>query len=270
MNKDVPKDGVQPSTEREAFNCPHCGVYTHQFWWRLHAKKAEHSPVPYSKIYENLKDNDKIDIQVKSSYKQKADLENQGLVFMDQEQKDPFSYGVNNLHISECFTCKKLAVWADKRLLVPHLFAGQEANYDLPDEIKKDFNEARAILNISPRGSAALLRLCVQKLCHHLECNPDDTINNNISDLVKRGLDPSVQKSLDIVRVVGNDAVHPGVLDLNDNTDVAVTLFGLVNLIADVMISQPKHINSVYESLPQEKRDAIMKRDQSATEKKTA
>jgi hypothetical protein len=35
-----------------------------------------------------------------------------------------------------------------------------------------------------------------------------------IGNLVKKGLPPMTQESLDCVRVIGNNAVHPGELDL--------------------------------------------------------
>jgi hypothetical protein len=40
-----------------------------------------------------------------------------------------------------------------------------------------------------------------------------------------------------------------------------ISLFGLVNLICEIMISEPKHVNSLYESLPEKDRKAIEKRD---------
>jgi hypothetical protein len=38
-----------------------------------------------------------------------------------------------------------------------------------------------------------------------------------------------VQQSLDIVRVIGNDAVHPGQIDLTDDIETATKLFVLIN-----------------------------------------
>ena len=63
------------------------------------------------------------------------------------------------------------------------------------------------------------------------------------------------------MRVIGNNAVHPGQVDLKDDTDTAEALFGCVNLITDAMISQPKRIESLYSKLPKSAREAIDRRD---------
>ena len=78
---------------------------------------------------------------------------------------------------------------------------------------------------------------------------------------MQKGLNPLVQKALDIVRVIGNEAVHPGELDLRDDRDTAFELFGLVNSIADQMITHPKAVEALYNKLPESKRKAIEARD---------
>lgn len=71
-----------------------------------------------------------------------------------------------------------------------------------------------------------------------------------------------MQQALDSVRVVGNNAVHPGTIDLNDNIEIAYSLFGFVNIICEVLISQPKKIEEYYlKNVPTGARDAINKRD---------
>ena len=134
-------------------------------------------------------------------------------------------------------------------------------NADLPSDIQDDFNEARRIVTQSPRGASALLRLCVQKLCKHLGedgCH----INSDIATLVSKGLPVKVQQALDTVRVVGNNAVHPGQIDIKDDVDTASALFHLINVICEVMISQPKEVDALCQTLiPQTQRDAIAKRD---------
>lgn len=82
-----------------------------------------------------------------------------------------------------------------------------------------------------------------------------------IGALVRKGLNPTVQQALDTVRVIGNEAVHPGEMDLSDDTETAEALFSLVNLIADQMISGPKAVNAMFSSLPEEKRKGIENRD---------
>ncbi|GCF11946.1 DUF4145 domain-containing protein [Dictyobacter arantiisoli] len=99
-----------------------------------------------------------------------------------------------------------------------------EPSEDMPSDIKKDFEEARAAFYNSPRSSAALLRLCVQKLCMHLG-QPGKNINQDIAALVRQGLPTKIQQSLDIVRVIGNNAVHPGEIDVQDHPDTVLLLF---------------------------------------------
>lgn len=146
-------------------------------------------------------------------------------------------------------------------MVIPDMEGIPYPNDDLSDEIREDYVEARSILSRSPRGAAALLRLGLQKLCKQLG-EPGKDINTDIASLVKKGLRPSIQKTLDMVRVTGNESVHPGVLDMKDNREVALKLFELVNLIADVMISEPKHVDELYENvIPEEKKKAIAGRD---------
>jgi len=64
------------------------------------------------------------------------------------------------------------------------------------------------------------------------------------------------------LRVIGNNAVHPsGLIDIQDNIQIANSLFELLNMIVDVMISQPKKIDGLYGSLPEKDRSNIAERD---------
>jgi hypothetical protein len=87
-----------------------------------------------------------------------------------------------------------------------------------------------------------------------------ENINTDIASLVRKGLPVQVQQALDVVRVTGNNAVHPGQIDANDS-DVAEQLFPLVNLIVEYQISLPARINEMYEALPEGAREAISRRD---------
>ena len=53
-------------------------------------------------------------------------------------------------------------------------------------------------------------------------------LNYDIGNLVKKGVPEHVQKALDSLRVIGNNAVHPGELDLKDDVETAILLFRLI------------------------------------------
>ena len=55
--------------------------------------------------------------------------------------------------------------------------------------------------------------------------------------------------------------MHPGQIDLNDSPEIAHSLFKLVNLITQVMITDPKLVDEVYGALPQGAKDHIEERD---------
>lgn len=162
--------------------------------------------------------------------------------------------------VSRCEHCEFPTIWFGDKAIFPLNLSAEPPSEDIPEEIKRDYEEARSILNLSPRGAAALLRLAIQKLCAHLG-QSGKNINSDIQALVKEGLPSKVQKALDSLRVIGNEAVHPGTLDLNDDRDTASQLFGLVNFIAEKMITEPKRIDELYNRLPENKLQAIKDRD---------
>jgi len=256
---------VLPSINETAFSCPHCSVLTTQHWYTLHAIQIEDkSRIPLviraDQIRETIRNDPEMSQQDSTLLQQLLEKSENGLVFLDDSKKDPYTRRAYNVHLSNCYNCGKFAVWVSDRLLFPSPKAGMRPNPDLPNDIVQDFEEAREIVNASPRGAAAILRLCIQKLCQHLG-EKGKNIDDDIASLVKKGLQPLVQKSLDIVRVIGNEAVHPGVMDLKDDRDTALRLFDLVNAISEQMISHPKVVSEMYAQLPESKRKAIETRD---------
>lgn len=254
---------VSPSISETAFNCPHCGALAKQFWFHLYAREnSSERPLPL--YIEENKD-------IKQFLSGDKDSDKEIIEFLKKMTKyTPFvefekggvypQYRLQNLSMSKCFNCDDLAFWIADRIVFPKAGEAPEPNADLPAEIRADYLEASAILDLSPRGSAALVRLCIQKLCKHLG-QGGENINADIKALVAAGLDSRIQKALDAVRVIGNNAVHPGRMDLRDDRATAESLFRLLNLIAEKMISEPKHVDEVYALLPPGARAAIEARD---------
>lgn len=166
---------------------------------------------------------------------------------------------------SQCDACEQKLIWKSGEVVWPRVSLAPEAHVDFPKNLRSDYEEAGQIYNDSPRASAALLRLCLQKLCAHLGATGDN-INNDIQFLYDEfGLGRRVRDSMDILRVVGNNAVHPGEINLDDNREISLGLFRIINFIIDKAISEPAHVDSIFAQLPESAREAIERRDERAT-----
>lgn len=215
-----------PLGRSASFVCPHCGSYAEQFWGWPNS----------------------LTLRVTSTNFLSRQIGEKGFV------------------MALCAVCRHESVFKDGKLIYPESNDAPKAVMDMPVEVLDDFNEASAILSKSPRGAAALLRLAIQKLCPLIGAKQGD-INSMIGQLVKDGKIPAtVQQALDSVRVIGNEAVHPGTIDLKDDVKTASTLFRLVNFIVEKAITEPKEIAQIYDSLPKGKLDGIAQRDMSADE----
>lgn len=210
-----------PTFKGSSFNCPHCSAYAHMQW--------------------------------------------ENLLF--------HSHGVHltNAFVVICRHCGVRSYWLGSskdlagnyeqgQMVYPTVQSAPLPHAEMPPEIKSDYEEARNISSQSPRAAAALLRLCVQKLCKELG-EPGKNINEDIGSLVKKGLPIEIQQALDIVRVVGNNAVHPGAISHEDVASVCSTLFDLVNYIVEDRIARPKKLSAMFSSLPQPALDGISSRD---------
>jgi hypothetical protein len=159
-----------------------------------------------------------------------------------------------------CSHCKTMSFWYQERMIVPSEAPVPPAHEDFPEECRADYNEARDIVARSPKAAAALLRLCLQKLLKELG-EKGKNINDDIASLVQKGLPAAVQQALDFCRIVGNNAVHPGELSLDDTPEIANALFEMLNFIVEQRITQLKRIDAFYAVLSPKARETIDKRD---------
>lgn len=183
--------------------------------------------------------------------------------------RSSFDCFTSPIHMCHCEHCGACSFWykdikrKESFILYPEDATAPLAHPDMPEDMRIDFEEARQIASISPRGAAALLRLSIQKLCKELG-GKGDNINADIAALVSKGLPSEIQQALDIVRVVGNNAVHPGELSTGDVTEVCNALFDLINHIVEDQIARPKRLTALFERLPKGAIESIDKRDQKA------
>ena len=168
--------------------------------------------------------------------------------------------GIDTLAVSTCASCERYHIWNNNEMIFPRKSGVPMPEENMPESVKKIYLEAMEVYPYSKRASAALLRLAVQLLCKELG-EKGKNINDDIGQLVSKGLSVQVQQALDSVRVIGNNAVHPGNINLDDKSEVAETLFSLLNIIVEQLITQPKKINEIYSNLPQSALDGINQRD---------
>lgn len=177
----------------------------------------------------------------------------------------PNGYTIFVYYVCRCDHCKKLSIWESRNervgtLIYPNTISATVAHENLPEDCRVDFEEAREICSRSPRGAAALLRLCLQKLLGHIG-GKGEHIDTDIKALVAAGLDQHVQQALDVIRVTGNNAVHPLEMNLEDDHDSVLVLFEMINFIVEERISRPLKTQDRFANLPEKARLAIEKRD---------
>lgn len=163
--------------------------------------------------------------------------------------------------VSRCQHCGEVTLWRMDELVYPAGTAvGPDPHPEMPAQVRALYSEAQAVIPYSRRSAAALLRLALQVLIDELD-DGSGGINEKIGRLVQRGLSAQVQQAMDVVRVVGNNAVHPGQLDVAGDAALVPSLFELVNIVVEQMIATPRMISALFDALPQSAREAIAKRD---------
>ncbi len=241
----------QPELNKENFICPHCGVVAQQVWGNA-SRSTDHTLELVDRFYRDYRKG--ID-----QYKDKAigNFLNRMNEVLPRQLMTAFPKG---LSFSFCGNCHELSFWFGNKLIFPKQSSFSEPNEDMSEEIKNLYSEAAEISSYSPRASAALLRLCVEKLCAD-DLEEKGNLNTCIGNLVQKGLPVQIQQALDYCRVIGNNALHAGEISLEEDPQIVPLLFSLVNDIAQEMITKPKHLKEKYDALPAGYIKQIEKRD---------
>ncbi len=254
-----------PMLGKVSFACPHsnCRTLAHQTWYSpygvRYAQSNNPSPVDVDSLYV-IVHGDK-DAGSKILFNAQITKMINGEMFFNGDSSAFVGIKIANLFVSSCEACKKLAVWKNNKILWLALRADVPPHPDMPTAILADYEEAATIVDVSPRGACALLRFCVQKLCIELGY-PGKDLNSDIGKMVaEKGLSVGVQQALDIVRVIGNSAVHPLEMFGPGDKDTALMLFEILNNIVDRVIAEPLRMEKIYSHLPPGKREQIVRRD---------
>ncbi len=217
------KVDVTPGYRKESFNCPRCGAFAGMTWNDLLLNSNEYASV--------------------------------GLSICNACKKPSVWISDSGLFLGRPMPSQPMAglLGEQQALIFPAKCVAPEAEHDMPEDIKVDYEEARLVFTHSPRAAAALLRLCVQKLCQQLLGEKGD-IHPQIGKLVDKGLPSRVLKAFDTIRIFGNESVHPGTVNLNDTPEVALALFSLLNMAVRHCITEEKELEAIRALTPEAKR----------------
>jgi len=259
-------DPVIPKLGARSFSCPHCGALADQSWYGLFLEpfdRNDHRPGIVSREDVLRIDTSRMDDDNKRQWQELGERLKKNEII-----ESHLGYGnARNLYlelwnawVSKCYSCDGFTFWIKDKIVFPTITKSEiKPHEDLPASLRSEFEEAASVLELSPRSSAALLRLCIQRLMPELN-QKGKNLNEDIGALVAQGLDQNVQQALDVMRVIGNNAVHPGQIDLKDDKAIAVTLFQLLNLIIERCITLPNKLKEMYANLPPNALEAIRKR----------
>ncbi|MEB9454425.1 DUF4145 domain-containing protein [Bacillus anthracis] len=224
------KYSKMPELNASVFDCPHCKCTARFEWTHLSGRRGNVTFIG-ERLYNSVP---------------RKSTNSDSNKKVEQGNKE----GEWEIHIGVCTICHEFVLWKDENIIFPNKHGVDDPNPDMPEEVSDLYKEARSVVQLSPKSACALLRLALQKLLIELKCPKNNRIVDNIDLLKKRNeINDVVFDALDAVRVVGNNAVHPGKINIDDNPKIAVTLFWLLNFIVEELISKPAKVSDFRKSL---------------------
>jgi hypothetical protein len=246
---------MEPQLGAESFSCPHCNAVAHQDWYSLFLKPENATEVVVLTL-EAL-------MLAKGSESDQfvQRLKDNVLAYEYQEHPRNLKVKLLNLHVSRCYNCKGFTVWVRDRLVfpikgnepldiieadfrqveedvqelednVPESDEHVQASVEEVEEASEDFEEAAAILNKSPRGAAALIRICIQNMMPLMK-ETGKNLDENISSLVRKGLEVEIQQAMDVLQVIRRNPGQDSDVDLRDETAIATRMLESLNEILE-------------------------------------
>lgn len=124
-----------------------------------------------------------------------------------------------DVHFFRCPSCKKHSITVEgigrdvpKGVIpiLPRSLAQQFPDY-IPEQIRNDYEEAYAIVNLSPKASATLSRRCLQSMIRDYWVMGKGDLNKHI-ELLEEKVSPEILGALNALRIIGNVGAHMTVI----------------------------------------------------------
>lgn len=219
----------------ESYKCPHCGTLT-MFLFKLvvstYPERRETALMDY--FYET----------------QNGELE--------YRANGAFRFSLpKRVFVTECCSCGNLVYWEKGDIKYP-VRSGIAPAKDMPEDAKEVFNEAQAIIGLSPRAACALLRVCLEKIVdwygenEHVEgFKKSDKLYKKIETI---GISPAFQRICKACRIAGNEHAHSGEIDLSgeDSFEIAEAMSRMINSLVNTWIAPIRESEEVLRKLGKE------------------
>jgi len=220
----------------ESYKCPHCGTLT-MFVLKLVVSSypERRETAPLNNFYESQSD---------------------GLEYRGNNGLFHF-FHPKRVFVTECCSCGNLVFWENGEIQYP-VRNGIIPAEDMPQDAKEVFNEAQAIIALSPRAACALLRVCLERIVdwygenEHVEgFKKSDKLYKKIETI---GISPAFQRICKACRIAGNEHAHSGEIDLSgeDSFEIAEAMSRMINSLVNTWIAPIRESEEVLRKLGKE------------------
>lgn len=140
--------------------------------------------------------------------------------------KEPADKSSLEISFYKCPNCGQFTIKArglgeivrDVNVLIRPISSAKQFPDYIPEAIRNDYEEAYAILNLSPKASATLARRCLQGMIHDFWDVRLKNLNQEITAL-KNKIPADLWLSIDALRQLGNIGAH-----MEKDTDVIIDI----------------------------------------------
>lgn len=231
-----------PTFLLERFVCARCGAFAHQRWINLEVRHTSRQGSNW-RIY----------------------ADDSRAFYVDGAQFYAGEGGRHEWRVSHCVSCDQGSVWRQNAMVFPLASGGPLPHPEMPSDVLELYEEARNVLPISRRASAALARAALERFLRSQEgADPKSRLDELIGEL-SGTVTQSLWKLLTGLRVIGNTSLHGDDGEPNeivalflegDASQVVEPFFGAINALVEELITQPRKADELYAMIPQAKREA--------------
>jgi len=221
------------------FVCAHCGADSQQVWADLTIKARVNNGQTY----------------VTFSDAARWRIEGSSIWLSGNDYSQP------EWRATVCAVCGEGSVWRDAHRVYPVASTIAPVHPDAPESVAALYEEARSVLPISRRASAALVRATLERLLREIDPNHASKRLDDLIAQLRGQIREPLWKFLTAIRIVGNDTLHAeegelAVLYLgSEPEEIIEPLFEAVNTLIEELITQPAKAEALYALIPETKRE---------------